>query len=247
MNKEVATKGTTAVGAPINFSFGADNLISQDIRLPKILLMQAMSDYCLSGKARPGELVESFEGSKLGDRKTPVQIIPFYFTNTWTVKKLVNGKYDFHAIEDRGGSDIRREYKEVKDGVEYSNHRTLNIFALIKNGNTAVPYMISFMNSSFKSAAQPFLNKTQLIKAEGKAPAHYTWNLGVDDDGNDKGKWVVFTLETAKDDNGKDIPNTNEEVQAAYMAYKSITDSLSSGAKIDMSDVAGNDGEQVPF
>lgn len=246
MNKEVTTQGTKAVGAPIDFSFGIDNMIVQDLRLPKILLMQSTSNFVKDNKAKSGDIVDSFEINKLGTREAPLEIIPFYFTNTWTVKKKnAKGKFDFFKIEDRGGSDIQREYYETKDGEEYSNHRTLNIFCLIKNGNLTVPYLISLYNSSFKFGAQPFINKTQILKAEGKAPAHITWLLSHKDVTNDDGdKWLAFTIEAAKTKDGRDIPNTNEEVTYAYQAYKSLTDSLNSGAKIDMSDVAT---EEVPF
>lgn len=245
MNTEIVTKQTTAVGAPIDFSFGTEELISTDLKLPKILLMQAMSEFVKERKAMSGDIVESFEGRKLGSIDQKLEIIPFYFTNTWTIKREVDGKMVFDSVVPRGGNDIRREYETIKDGVKYTNHRTLNIFALIKGGNLTVPYMISLKNSDFKYAAQPFLNKTQLLRAEKKAPAHIVWELGVTDEPNNaKGSWFAFTLEAKKDKAGKDIYNSAEEVQSAYQAYKSLAQSLDSGAQIDMSDVAKED---APF
>lgn len=247
---QLATTGNKAVSTEVmNLgSFGTENVISSDLRVPKILLMQAMSDFVQDGKAAIGDIVDSFEGKKLGDLKSPIQIIPFFMTNTWTIKKEVNGKMEFEKIEDRGGNDVRREYEVIgQDGIKRTNHRTMNIFCLIKNGNMSVPYMISFMNSSFGNAAQPYLNKVQLLKAEGKSPAHIVFNLGVAKEENEKGKWVSFTLEAAKDGNGKDVPNTDEEVIAAYTQYKTISGAFAAGAKVDMSDVVANEqADQTP-
>jgi hypothetical protein len=247
MGKQVAVNESKAVNVNVmDFgSFGVENVITSDLRIPKILLMQSMSDFVAEKKAYAGDIVESFEGRKLGDEKAPVQIIPFYMTNTWTVKKEVNGKMEFEKVEDRGGNDIQREYEFVgSDGVKRTNHRTLNIFCLIKGGNLQVPYMISLQNKSFGKAAQPYLNKTQLLKTEGKAPAHIVFNLGVGKEENEKGKWFSNFIEAAKDSNGKDVANTPEEVQAAYNQYIALTGALKSGQKIDMSDIKDTHQEE---
>lgn len=244
MSKQVATKETNAVSAEVmNLgSFGVENVINSDLKIPKILLMQSMSDFVAEQKAFAGDIVDSFEGKKLGDLKNPVNLIPFYVTNTWTVKKEVNGKMEFEKIEDRGGNDIKREYEFVgSDGVKRTNHRTLNIFCLIKGGNMQVPYMISLQNRSFAKAAQPFLNKVALLKTEGKAPAHIVFALGVAKEENEKGKWFSNTIEAIKDNNGKDIPNTNEEIMAAFTQYKAISGHLAAGGKVDMSDASDSE------
>lgn len=240
MSKQVAVKETNAVSSAVMDlgSFGTENIISSDLRIPKILLMQQMSDFVAEQKAAAGDIVDSFEGKKLGDLKNPVQIIPFYVTNTWTVKKEENGKVVFARVEDRGGNDTVRDYEQVIDGVKHTNHRTLNIFCLLKGGNLSVPYMISLQNASFKKAAQPFLNKTALLRTEGKAPAHIVFSLGVSKEENEKGKWFSNTIESVKDASGKDVPNTEEEILAAFTQYKALSGSLAAGAKIDMSDAA---------
>lgn len=243
---EVQTKQQTQIANPMEFSFGTENIITQDIRLPKILLMQQMSDFVgdKSKKLSAGDLVESFEAQKLGDEKSPVQIIPFYFTNTWTVKKKEGNKYIFHASEARTGADTQRVFEEIKNGLELRNYRTLNVFCLLKGRNLSIPYMVSFTSTSFSSAAQPFLNKAQLLRADKKAPAHITYNLSSKyiDDKDSGNKYYVFTCEAAKGADGKDTLNTTEEVTAAFQAYQSMTNSLAQGAKVDMSDA-----EEAPF
>ncbi len=254
MSNELVKKEETAVMIPeMDMSFGMENIINSDIKVPKILLVQQMSKMATDDKiqARPGELRESFEGIKLGDGKNPVQIVPFYCTNTWTVKKEKNGKMDFYDLQERGGHDIKREYAVVDaEGNNMTNHRTLNVFAIVIGQNLSIPYMMSFMNSSFKFAAQTFLNKSQLLKAAKKSSAHIVWNLGSTVIENEKGKFYAFTLEAAKDDKGQDVATSSEVLMAAYTQYKLITSHLSSGGKIDMSDAVEStdkNSEDVPF
>lgn len=239
MSKQVAKTESKEVSENVmDFgSFGTDNIITQDLRIPKVLLMQAMSEWVTDGSARPGEFRGSFEKELLGDAKNPLKIIPFFNTNVWIMTKKVNGKQSFHAIEDRKGSDIRRDYNFVhEDGSEGTQAKAMNLFFLIKGGNLKVPFMTSFKNFSFKYAAQPYVDKLTLLIAEGKSPANLEWNLGVNMEKNDKGTFFVCTMEVAKDKDGKDIQNSHVEVKAAYEAFQVISTAFKEGANVDMGD-----------
>lgn len=237
MSKALVEKANQEIA--LNEGFGMENILSEDLRLPKILLTQQMSKFVTDDnvKARAGELRESFEGRLLGDSKTPVQIIPFYTTNTWTVKKEINGKFEFDKVEPRTATDSQREFEEKgKDGITRRNYRTLNIFCIIRGGNLSIPYMVSMQSFSFKLAAQKFLNKGNILKAEGKAYANRVFNLSSQVVENDKGKFFAYSIETATKD-GKEVESTNEELTAAYKQYKGISTALSKGASINMDDL----------
>ena len=238
-NKQVATSDAMAFGA-----FGTENVINQDLQFPKILLMQGLSQWVADGVAAPGDIVESYEKTKLGNAKTPVQVIPFFNLNVWKLKKKVNGKFVTVGYEDRVGSEARmdREFKH-ETGEEGLREKTFNLFLLLKGKNLGVPYMVGFTNYSFKHAAQSYLNKLQLLKAEGKSPAHVLWQLGVTTEKNDKGTFPVFTLDTVKDEQGKDVLNSYDEVKAAYEQYQMLSSAVSKGAKVDMG--GSDDGEQA--
>lgn len=237
MSKELAAKAAQEIA--LNEGFGMENILSDDLRIPKILLMQQMSKFVTDDavKARAGELRESFEGRLLSDGKKPLQIIPFYTTNSWIVKKEVNGKFEFDKIEPRTATDSKREYEEKgKDGIVRRNFRALNIFCIIKGGNASVPYMVTLQSFSFKLAAQKFLNKGNILKTEGKAYANRVFNLTSQVIENEKGKFFAYAIETAQN-NGKDMETTPEELTAAYKQYKGIAAAISSGASINMSDL----------
>jgi hypothetical protein len=238
MSKELTKKQETGISTNVmDFGdFGNENLISQDLKIPRILLAQAMSEYVSNRLGFAGDIYESLESKKLGDQKSPVKIIPFFNTNSWYVtKKGSGGKFEFCRIDERGGLDIKRDYHFAhEDGVPGTQTRMMNLFCLLKNGSSIVPYMVSFRNFSFKEAAQSYLDHTNILKTEKRSPAHFVWDLSCDPnfEHNDS-KFGIFKLDIAKDTNGKRIENSYEEVKAAYEAYKSMKAAFDSGAKVD--------------
>lgn len=240
-NQAIAQKASTAVSADVmQFgAFGTENVITTDLRFPKLLLMQGLSQWINDPQvqARAGEIRESYEKAVFGGVNKPVQIIPFFNLNVWKIKKKINGKFETVGYEDRTNMEARkdREFKHP-DGADGLCEKTFNLFCLIKGGNMQVPYLVGFTNYSFKHAAQSYLNKLQLLKAEKKSPAHVVWNLGVTTEKNDKGTFFAFTLDTAKTEDGKDIANSYEEVKAAFDCYQNLSKQIAEGGKVDISD-----------
>ncbi len=238
MSKELTKKQENAVSLDVmEFGdFGNENLLSQDLKIPRILLAQAMSEYVSERRGFAGDIYESLESKKLGDQKSPVKIIPFFNTNSWYVtKKGQGGKFEFCRVEERSGLDIKRDYFfEHEDGTPGTQTRMMNLFCLIKGGSLIVPYMVSFRNFSFKEAAQSYLDHTNILKTEKRSPAHFVWELSCDPafEHNDS-KFGIFKLDIAKDSNGKRVENSYEEVKAAFEAYKSIKSAFDSGAKVN--------------
>lgn len=245
MTKQIAKKEQANVSTEVMDmgAFGTENVLSSDLKLPRIKLVQALSDAVNDPgvNARPGEIRDNFEQKLLGGLQKPFQVIPFYSTNTWVMNKEVNGKMEFGKVVPRLPGDERREYNftwekddiaKTKGGEPGNQIKTFNLFVLIKEGNLQVPYLVSFGNYSFKYAAEPYLKKTPLLRTENKSPAHIVWNLSsrlVDE--NEKGKFYAFVLEPAKDEKGNDIKNSMEEVAAAYSQYKFV-----SSMQVDMSE-----------
>lgn len=222
--------------------FGMDNILDQDVSIPKLLLMQQMSKFVTDDtvKARAGEIRESYEGRLMGTKEKPVQIIPFYTTNTWTMRREVNGKWEFDSIENRTATDAKREYEAVgSDGITRRNYRTLNIFCIVRGANLSIPYMISMSSFSFKLAAQKFINKGKELSASKEAYAHRVFNLSSQMVENDKGKWYAFAIESARDENDREMRSTQEELAAAYNHYKTLK-SVIDNNRVDVSDLTGD-------
>lgn len=245
---ELAQKQNTTLSTEVNTDWGFDNLSYEDVRLPKLLLMQQMSAFVTDDKvnARAGEIRESYEGRLMGSKDKPVSIVPFYFNKTWTVNKLVDGKYEFDKIEPRNENE-QREFGEVlgADGVTRKYYKTVNVFCFVK-GNPEIPYMISLKSASFTLGAKSFLNKLTLLRAQKKNPASIYFELGGKQIENDKGKFYAFTLNAAKGESGLDIATTPEELAAAkklYDTYKTHVDSF----RIDMSDAQESESGDTSF
>jgi hypothetical protein len=247
MNTEVTKVQNTAVANIPAGQWGFENVLAEDIRIPKLLLVQQMSDMATNEKinARPGEIRESFEGRLMATKEKPLQIIPFYTTNTWTVSRKVNGKWEFDHIDERTSDNSTREYEETLDGELYKNEKTLNIFALIKGENLTIPYMISMKGFSMKLAGNKFLSMGAVIRAEGEAYAHRVFNLSSQAVENDKGKFFAYSIEASTDSKGNKQKTSVEELTAAYKAYLTVSGALKSGAKINTGNLSDDAGSTV--
>lgn len=67
-------------------------ILQSDILVPRIMLMQALSDMVVDDRARPGQIVRSTPFEILGDSKTPIEFIPLRAQNKWMLQEFIPGK-----------------------------------------------------------------------------------------------------------------------------------------------------------
>lgn len=212
---------------PMDIAWGTEGVLSNDLILPRLMLMQALSIFVSDENigAKAGEIRDSIEGRFLGSTKTPVQIVPFFSTNTWVVSKEVNGKFEFDKVEPRKEGE-RREYEEIVGGVKKHNSACINIYCLVYDDlltGMVTPYEVSFKSYSFKHAGRSFAQLATRLKANNKPLPSVVFDLGVKLEENDKGKFYCYTLALAKDAEGKVINTSNEILAQAYTQYKQIS------------------------
>lgn len=79
----------------------AQEIISSDIVIPKLLLMQGLSEFVAEGRARQGEIVRSSTVQKvagfMGPNEPPktVDFIPLKITTGWAEKEKIGQKFEF--------------------------------------------------------------------------------------------------------------------------------------------------------
>lgn len=74
----------------------AQEILASDFIVPKLLLMQGLSDLVAERKAQAGDLVRNTTAEKLGDdTMPPVDFIPLKVTTDWTEKEKVGGKLEY--------------------------------------------------------------------------------------------------------------------------------------------------------
>jgi hypothetical protein len=206
--------------------------------IPKILMAQGMSERVKQKKLAEGDIYDSVTGEKLGDEKTPIEIIPISSFKTWTIlnKKKGKNKPDFVGIVpmDSSNADLPREVEE-NDGSTTINNYTLNFNVLLakelKEGG-ALPHVVSFQRTSLKTG-KVLANQVTKLGMMKQPAAAQTALLGSQMVTNDQGTFLVFTIQKGRN-------SAKEEILEA----KSWYDILSKGQfKVDDSDLKSDEVE----
>lgn len=219
---------TTALAVP-DQAWGAENVTSEQIIIPKIMLMQPMSELVTEGIARIGEFRSSLEKDKcLGSDKSPVEVIIFGSFNTWNV--FIDNEYATSVPITVDNVHSPRE--EVgPNGEKITRSRVLNFYCLlpkdIKSGE-AFPFVLSCKGTSEK-AGRTLSTHFMKLKMFKKPTAAWVFGVKSVKETNDKGTFFVMDVEKLRD-------STPEEVAAAYDWYTVLQ---KSAVKVDDSELGG--------
>ncbi len=139
MTTEVTTKQTTALATTSDMA----GLLTSDVIIPSLLLMQGLSDYVSEGKAAMGDMVRSTSGEKLGDAKTPLMFVPLAPpTASFVLSQLVGKKYEYRGRVPRNATndDLPWDYYADNEGREiapspaasqWKRTKMLSLYALL--------------------------------------------------------------------------------------------------------------------
>lgn len=247
----------------------AQEILRSDVIIPKILLMQSMSDFVKDKASDPsgkriedGMWVRSTTKEIVGMPDHPLEFIPLLFTNQWMNQELVGKKMEFRGYEPRTAKNESLEWDFTKDGTDWRRTKVLTVFALLpmdvatelaavaryqKTGEvpdldaTLLPVVIQFKSTGFKTG---MVVATHFAKAAGMAQygakAHgYKLSLSAVEEKNDLGSFFVPQI------GAKTTKATSEEIAQAdkWLAVLGSGDQV----KIDETDVANAPaGETVP-
>lgn len=203
-SKAVAKTTGTAVGEPVKFaSMGASERIDKDdIRIPKLHLMQQMSDLVQSEVAKKGEYRNSVTNELLGAKnEKPVELIIFKKNKVWHEISTETKKY-LRTVAFYGNEDLPFEGPDV-DGVIVHRDKVLQYFCLLanevkENPETAFPYCVDFKRTSRNAGA--FLESTFLKMRGGGLPSYAkTFTLTAVERSNDHGTYWVKEVGVGRD------------------------------------------------
>ncbi len=210
--------------------------LASDLIIPKVLLMQGLSELVSQRKAQQGDIVRSTTGEKLGDDKTPVKIIPLTIQNVWMLQEKIGNKYEFRGYEPRTAANETMPWEYTQNGTEWKRTKIINLFALLPADIEAyraelkkfeetgeipdmdkvlLPVVVPFRNTSFaagRTVATLFLKAEGLSREVGKEVPVYgkTLILSCVQDKNDKGTFFVY-----------DVDGKGEKTDASYMSHAS--------------------------
>jgi len=178
--------------------WGTEEVTSDDVIIPKLLLMHGQSELVQEGKASQGDIVRSTDYTILATKGGQVEVIPFMMNKTWINKEYVDGKYEWRGEEPLtpANSDLPWEYE--KNGVEWRRDRAYNYYALVvadlKEGKFQLPIRLQFQRTSHKAGKQ-IANWFSECKMEKKPPALKHWLIGSELIKGDKHNYHIFKAE----------------------------------------------------
>ena len=120
-------------------------VLKSDIVIPKVLLMQGLSDLVAERKALQGDIVRSVTAEKLGDDKNPVEFIPLTFQNLYLVSEDQKGdgkKYEFRRYEPRTAANEDAPWDYIENGTKWKRTKVMNLFALLPRDMDAEKAML---------------------------------------------------------------------------------------------------------
>lgn len=220
MNDLTKAAGTEVATASLD-AWGTEAVETSDVVIPKILLMQKMSDAVDKDLAKEGDLIDSLTNEVLGSLKKPVEVIPFHREKLWFVSRMENGKWVLDEIVDFNADNQNWRYNDTVGGIEYKRELHMRYYVL-RTDDLSLPYIVSFKSMSLASGKALYTQMYVKNRQAGKVPCAYTILLGGHKKENDKGKFCVLDFELGRE-------ATNEEVQTAFQWFQTVKD----GAKVD--------------
>ena len=234
MSKELRKQETNLPAAMNMADWGAPQVSSQDIIIPKILCMQGLSELVTDDKAKMGDFVDNMTSEVIGNFKDGIDVIPFHMEKILIVSRSNGNDYEFDRIEQVDASNDNRAYEEEVGGVKYKNEYAMNFYVL-RPDDMSLPYIVSFKGTSRKSgkilATQMFVRNA----AAGKVPPAFVMKLKGRKDKNDKGTFIVLETSPSRE-------SSQDEIANAFNWYKTVN---SGGVKVHEDSSKKN--SEVPF
>lgn len=202
MKKELEVKSQEANLTVLSASdanlWGNDQIGSNDIIIPRILVMQGLSEFVTSGKAKFGDFVNSLSEKVVGSIASPMEFIPFYIDKVQKVSKEVNGKYVIDHFEPLTPINEKYPWEDFKDGKKIKRENSYNVYAVLPGYE--LPVMLTFKSTSIKTgkeiATQMYAINMQTRKI---APCSSVMILSGEKKQNDKGVFTVTHAKVAND------------------------------------------------
>ena len=208
---------------------GLEGIESDMIMIPRLKLVQKMSEEVDEYEYKPGSLINSVD-------KEVIMEFSKSSENTITVipVKVFRNRIKFIPVDDGGGMTCQAQdgkngvgdpggkcmmcphsqwQKDEKENLPPACTEFLNVFVLVRGYDFIFPLVLSFGKTSYKTGKK-FINLFLMASQRTqKSPWHLAYKLGVKPETSDAGTYHVFTIAPG----GK---SDDEEILTAENAYK---------------------------
>lgn len=171
-------------------------LDSSDMLIPRISLMQGLSEAVAEGNATIGDIINSLTGVKLGDKNNAVEFIPLTVYKTWVRRKLVGAKYEYDSTLPFTAANANLPWEEEVGGTKYRNDKTLNVYVLLAKDiaeGRPFPAVVSFSRTSSRAGKAIATHFMQSISFK-QHPSSSVLKLCCHMEKNDLGNYYVFDV-----------------------------------------------------
>lgn len=236
MSKKVAKKQSNLPAEMMDpNAWGDPGISSEDVVIPKIIPMQAMSPQVMDGEAKFGELRESLENRLMGGPNSPLEVIPFHLKKQWLVFSTSGNKREFIEAFPVRADNENLSWEDVdENGDPIRRIKSFDFYVLlpeeVKSGD-ALPYVISFRSSSMRAGRTLATIMYMKNKRAKLPPPGVVVEIAPRTEKNDLGTFIVLDVHTKR-------KSENDEIAEAFNWYKMV---LEGKAKEDEADHQAHD------
>lgn len=238
---EIATQGEAALEVSKNAIVSEEKVSAQDILIPKLLLMQGLSELVTSGEATIGEFVCTTSKEVFGNYEKSFTVVPFYIHKKWIEYEIIktrNGtdkKFSqmIPIVTDPAAPGFNDNLPLLEDDIE--RVRVFDLYCLIPSEvemGLAFPYVIPFQKTSMDAGRTAY---TQMYIRNGANGLSYAaLDISAKTKQNDHGTFGVPAVKLAR-------KSTELEMEAAAHWYKAV---VGGQTKLDDSDLTPKESTQ---
>lgn len=249
-------KTELAVASAPQPQIGEGAIEAKDILIPKILLMQPISDFVAEGKFAAGAFVRSTDHTLVVDKDKKFDFIPLQFFKRWAISRRQPGdsRGEFAGIEPYTAENCNAPYEWTQDGMRYDRSENLCFYGLIgedvkreakafekakKTGelpdadDCLLPCLVVFQRTSKKAGqviVSHFSRMDDFGARLGQTFPRYSdvFSIGSEFVKGDKGNYYIFTVEKSR--------KASEDEKAAARRWSGIL-SAAKSVVVDDSDL----------
>lgn len=218
MTQQQVAKTEPKALAAIPQDWGNEETFSaKEILIPKLLLMQGLSEFVAEEKAQMGDLVNSVTGQVLSPKGKPLEMIFVKkLPSTWVVFETLGGKREYKETIQVTAQNENLKREEEVNGVTVRRDYCMNFFMLIATDLGNLPYSVTFRRTSL-NAGKVLNEYLRRCKEDGIAPARKVLSLGGKKVSNDEGTFYVYEFGTGEKRN-----TTDQEYAKAYQWFQTF-------------------------
>lgn len=180
MNAEIATINENLPTAIPKGSWGGEQASSKDMLIPRLYLMQDLSDLVKKGKAKTGSIVNATTSETIATTDEPLEVIPILTFGEWLLYDVVKEggrERDVYAGKTLVTKDNENWANEdVVDGKLMRRVRQINFLLLLPKYFHDLPFLVSFRKTSMM-AGRKLSTHFQVSGMKGKPAASQVFKL----------------------------------------------------------------------